>query len=88
MYGIITFVRIDTTPGGRSAFAPPPGFEGDYRAFIRTRYRTDPGVQQHVLIVGKRLLDGEPTEFVGPYAKEAELIARAAAGPRQPTGKE
>lgn len=79
MYGIIAFDRIDTSPGAPSAFAPPLEFAGDYRAFMRDRYRCDPGVRQHVLVVAKRLADGEPTTFRGSYAREAEQIARTLA---------
>ena len=33
MYGVIDFSLIDTMPGGQGAFAPPAGWQGDYRQF-------------------------------------------------------
>ena len=38
MYGVIDFSLIDTMPGGQGAFAPPAGWQGDYRQFLRTRF--------------------------------------------------
>ena len=31
MYGVIDFRRIDTLPGSCGPFAPPEGWQGDYR---------------------------------------------------------
>jgi hypothetical protein len=36
MYGVIDFSRIDTMPGGFGPFAPPAGWQGDYRQFLQT----------------------------------------------------
>ncbi|OGT90112.1 MAG: hypothetical protein A2286_00340 [Gammaproteobacteria bacterium RIFOXYA12_FULL_61_12] len=77
MYGVIDFSKVDTTPGARSAFAPPEGFEGSYRTFMRKRWKTDRGVRQHVGMVAGYLKKKFPTEFLGPYAKEAREIAVA-----------
>ena len=35
MYGVIDFSLIDTMPGGQGAFAPPAGWQGDYRQLDR-----------------------------------------------------
>lgn len=75
MYGVIDFTKIDTTPGAPSAFAPPEGFTGDYRRFMRKRWDKDPGVRQHVAVVASRVAKKWPTEFLGPYASEAKAIA-------------
>jgi hypothetical protein len=57
MYGVIDFSVIDTDPGAASAFAPPAEFLGDYVHFLRERQRNDPGVRQHVAVVGRMLLE-------------------------------
>lgn len=75
IYGVIDFTRINTEPGARSAFAPPADWTGDYLRFMRRRWAKDPGARQHVAIVGGMLAKKEPTEFLGPYAKEARAIA-------------
>mgnify|MGYP001493696016 CR=1 FL=1 len=80
MYGIIDFTRIDTEPGAASAFAPPAGWDGDgvaYRQLMRQRWKADPGVRQHVAIVGRMLARGEQVEFRGRFADEARRIAEA-----------
>lgn len=77
MYGIIDFTRIDTEPGAASAFAPPMGFDGDYREYMRDRWKHDPGVRQHVAVVGRLLVLGEQVEFRGRFADEARRIAEA-----------
>ncbi|PZP51875.1 MAG: hypothetical protein DI596_14310 [Azospira oryzae] len=77
MYGIIDFSRIDTEPGAPSAFAPPSGWHGDYMQYMRQRWKTDPGVRQHVAVVGRMLVRGERVVFCGPFAKEAKEIAEA-----------
>ena len=76
MYGIIDFTRIETEPGAASAFAPPLGFNGDYRKYMRERWRKDPGVRQHISVVG-RLLTKIQVTFCGPYAAEARRIAES-----------
>lgn len=80
MYGRISFRRIDTAPGAGSAFAPPSGWSGDYRAWMRRRWRENPGVRQHVVIAGRLLAMGLEIDFSGPYAGEAKEIALATAG--------
>lgn len=77
MYGIIYFSVIDTDPGVASAFAPPLGFEGDYRGYMRNRWKEDPGVRQHVAVVGRMLAREEAVTFCGPFAIEARRIAEA-----------
>ena len=77
MYGTVDFTRIDTEPGAASAFAPPVGFDGDYREYMRKRWKTDPGVRQHVAVVGRMLVRGDRVVFRGPFAKEAKEIAEA-----------
>ena len=77
MYGVIDFSKIDTTPGAPSAFAPPAGFEGNYRSLMRGRWKKDPGVRQHIGMVAGYLKRKFPTEFLGPYAKDAREIAVA-----------
>jgi len=79
MYGRISFRKIDTTPGARSAFAPPGGWKGDYRAWMRQRWKEDLGVRQHVFIAGRLLALGLRINFSGPYANEARQIAEAVA---------
>jgi len=49
------FSLIDTMPGGQGAFAPPAGWRGDYRQFLRTRFESDCGARQHIAVVGRRL---------------------------------
>jgi hypothetical protein len=78
MYGIIDFTRIDTEPGTASAFAPPVGFEDDYLEYMRDRWKQDPGVRQHVAIVGRILGRKATVTFRGPFAAEARGIAEAA----------
>lgn len=75
MYDIISFRCIDTRPGGRSAFAPPPGWAGNYAELMRRRWREGPGVRQHFAIVGWMLARSGEIQFLGPYAKEARRIA-------------
>jgi hypothetical protein len=77
MYGVIDFSVIDTDPGAASAFAPPAEFLGDYVHFLRERQRNDPGVRQHVAVVGRMLLREECVEFRGRYAVEARCIAES-----------
>ncbi|MDP1573152.1 MAG: hypothetical protein Q8M09_14905 [Pseudomonadota bacterium] len=75
-YGRIDFSRIDTTPGGVSAFSPPEGFAGNYRQFMRDRWKNDSGVRQHVAVVGRLLGTGSvAVTFTGSYADEARQIA-------------
>jgi hypothetical protein len=78
MYGIIDFSRINTEPGATSAFAPHLGFNGDYREYMRERWKHDPGVRQHVAVVGRMLVRGEQVVFCGRFAREAVRIAEAA----------
>ena len=77
MYGIVHFSRIDTEPGAASAFAPPLGFDGDYREYMRERWKLDPGVRQHVAVVGRMLVREEQVVFCGRFAEEARRIAEA-----------
>lgn len=81
MYGVVNFRCIDTEPGAGTAFAPPSGFQGDDRAYakyMRERWKSDPGVRQHVAVAGRRLVRGDEVVFVGRYADEARRIAKAA----------
>lgn len=77
MYGIIDFGVIDTEPGAASAFAPPAGFEGDYREYMRDRWSHDIGVRQHIAVVGRMLVREETVTFSGPFADAARSIAEA-----------
>lgn len=75
MYGVINFNKIDTTPGGKSAFAPPPEFDGDYRAYLIHRMKTDMGVHQHVATVARMYRVGAtPPAYLGPYADIASEL--------------
>ena len=75
MYGVINFNKIDTTPGGKSAFAPPPEFGGNYRAYLIHRMNTDMGVHQHVAMVARKYRVGAtPPEYLGPYADIASEL--------------
>lgn len=78
VYGRIDFSRIDTTPGGNSAFAPPEGFAGDYRKFMRDCWKKDRGVRQHVAVVAGWIDSGRvEITFSGPFADEARQVALA-----------
>lgn len=77
MYGITNLTRIDTEPGGRSAFSPMAGFNGDYRDLMRRRWLEDPGARQHITLVARLLARGRRVDFIGPYAEEARQIALA-----------
>ncbi|MEO1767961.1 hypothetical protein [Thiobacter aerophilum] len=77
MYGIINLHCIDTDAGAPSAFAPPAGWSGDYRQYMRERWAKDPGVRQHVAVVGRMLARGDKVEFRGCFAGEARRIAEA-----------
>ncbi|MBV7542150.1 hypothetical protein [Acidovorax sp. sic0104] len=73
MYGRINFSLIDTDPGANTAFAPPAGFEGDYKAFLTERSVSDTGARQHIALVASllRRRDGVTPEFTGKYARHA-----------------
>ncbi len=77
MYGLIDFRVIETDPGAASAFAPPADFQGDYARYLRERQGSDPGVRQHVAVVGRMLLREECVEFRGRFAVEARRIAES-----------
>jgi hypothetical protein len=80
MYGVIDFSLIDTMPGGFGAFAPPAGWQGDYRQFLQARFDGDIGARQQIAVVGRRLvfkIDGKPSEFLGPHAVEAKEFAQS-----------
>lgn len=78
MYGVIDFSRIDTRPGGFGPFAPPAGWQGDYRQYLQARFDGDIGVQQQIAVVGRILVrpaGGTATRFLGPHAVEAREFA-------------
>lgn len=80
MYGVIDFSRIDTLPGSLGPFAPPAGWQGDYRQYLQTRFDEDIGVRQQIAVVGRVLVNqagGTATRFVGPHAVEAREFALA-----------
>lgn len=78
MYGRIDFSRIETTPGAVSAFAPPKGFFGDYRKYMRDRWKNDRGVRQHIAVVAGWIDSGRvEITFSGPFADEARQVAMA-----------
>lgn len=76
MYGVVNFKRIETDPGANTAFAPPVGFDGDYKAFLTERSRNDPGARQHIACVaGLMRREGfGPLEFTGRYAQHAQWM--------------
>lgn len=76
MYGRVNFRLIDTEPGARTAFAPPAGFDGDYKAFLRDRSLNDTGARQHIACVASlmRRKDGVVPEFTGKYARHAQWM--------------
>ena len=77
MHGLINFRVINTDPGANTAFAPPKGWQGDYRQYMRDRWKHDPSVRQHVAVVGRMLARGEQVVFCGRFADEAGRIAEA-----------
>lgn len=79
MYGVIDFSRIDTLPGSLGPFAPPAGWQGDYRQYLQTRFDEDIGVRQQIAVVGRIIvLEGRTApRFVGPHAVEAREFALA-----------
>ena len=84
MYGVIDFSRITTRPGGVGPFAPPVGWQGDYRQYLQTRFDGDIGVRQQILVVGRILVrqpDGTRARFLGPHAVEARKFALSAGSP-------
>lgn len=88
-YGAIDLSRHDTTPGAKSPFAPPAGWEGDetaYRNLMRRRYRQDPGCGQHISVT-VWLYKNNPmgsVEITGPYRRAALRVIQALARPPQP----
>ncbi len=85
---------FDTTPGARSALAPPTDFEGsedDYVQVIRQRYRQDHEARQCILLAALRA--NQPfglcaLTFTGPYARWAQhLIETTAARLKRKDGR-
>lgn len=80
-YGEIDLSYHDTTPGAKSPFAPPAGFSGDeeaYLAYMRRRYRQDPGASQHMAVT-VWLYDrsqGHDVEIAGPYRELALRVIK------------
>ncbi len=76
---------FDTTPGARSALAPPPDFAGDEDAYvqvIRRRYRQDPEARQCILLAALRANQAfgwSALSFSGPYARWAEHLIQTTA---------
>lgn len=71
--GLFNVLEIDTTPGGRGPFAPPPGWDGtaqEYMDLMKLRYRDDRAAKQQMLVAAK--LPGR--SYYGPYAAQAEVI--------------
>ena len=84
MYGLIDFSLIDTMPGGFGAFAPPAGWQGDYRQYLQARFDGNIGARQHIVVVGRIIvskLQSKPTEFIGPHAVEAREFALSTLSP-------
>ena len=76
MYAHFNYSRIDTTPGVVSPFAPPAKFSGNYRNFMRQRWKTDQEVRQMVAVLASWLACGSlEITFSGPYADEARQVA-------------
>ena len=81
MYGVIDFRRIDTLPGSCGPFAPPEGWQGDYRQYLQTRFDGDIGVRQQMVVVSRilaRQAGGTAPRFFGPHAVEAREFALSA----------
>lgn len=77
MYGTVNFAVIDTEPGASTAFAPPLGFEGNYREFMKDRCTNDIGAMQHLWVAARRMKnDVVPPEFTGRFAADARLLVR------------
>jgi hypothetical protein len=76
MYGRVNFMQIDTEPGAGTAFAPPVGFDGDYKTFLIERSTGDPGARQHIACVAARMRreGSTPPEFTGKYARHAQWM--------------
>jgi hypothetical protein len=70
MYGVIDFSRINTRPGSFGPFAPPVGWQGDYRQYLQTRFDGDIGVRQQILVVG-RILVRQPDGTRAPVSRPA-----------------
>ncbi|HPB75904.1 MAG TPA: hypothetical protein PLY96_11730 [Chromatiaceae bacterium] len=76
---------FDTTPGARSALAPPPGFDGgqdQYVEVIRRRYRQDHEARQCILLAALRANQAfgwSALSFSGPYARWAEHLIQTTA---------
>ena len=76
---------FDTTPGARSALAPPPGFDGgqdQYVEVIRRRYRQDHEARQCILLAALRANQAfgwSALTFSGPYARWAEHLIQTTA---------
>lgn len=76
-------ILYDTTPGAEGPFAPPAAFaggEGDYRQWARTRWTTDMGFAQELVILARRRLGktlySVHVEIRGPYADELLDLCR------------
>jgi hypothetical protein len=73
--GVYTTWMVDTSPGGRGPFAPPPewsGHDDDYVELMRQRWR-DPTLAQDFHAVVNCDTYHEP-EYSGPYNEVAEKI--------------
>ncbi len=84
MYGLIDFSLIDTMPGGFGVFAPPAGWQGDYRQYLQARFDGDIGVRQQIVVVGRIFVSkihSKPAEFIGPHAVEAREFALSMLSP-------
>lgn len=80
MYGVIDFSRSDTLPGGCGPFAPPAGWQGDYRQCLQARFDDDIGVRQQITVVSRILVcpaGRSATRFLGPHAVAAREFARS-----------
>lgn len=65
---------IDTTPG--AGWAAPEAQVADYTAWLRDRFRADPGVRQYMFVAARL----KPVAVSGPYAEpfRAALAAMSA----------
>lgn len=73
--GVYTTWKVDTSPGAKGPFAPPPEWSGhndDYVELMRRRWR-DPMLAQAIRSVVNCDAYHEP-EYSGPYNEVAEKI--------------
>jgi hypothetical protein len=68
---VIDYARLPTTPGARSPLAPPAGWSGDYREWLRGRYQQTSFIAEAALASHRY-----PITVTGPHAAEAAEALR------------